>query len=64
MINHVTFLQIFGTSLKEMLEDLDQGDVAETVKIFFEASKILAPVKKATLSLQDVRTWNYLVMNT
>ena len=37
-----------------MLEDLDQGDVAETVKIFFEASKILSPVKKATLSIQDV----------
>ena len=37
-----------------MLEDLDQGDVAETVKIFFEASQIVAPVKKATLSIQDV----------
>ena len=37
-----------------MLEDLDQGDVAETVRIFFEASKILGPQKKANLSIQDV----------
>ena len=37
-----------------MLEDLDQGDVAETVKIFFDASKKLAPVKKSDLSIQDV----------
>ena len=37
-----------------MLEDLDQGDVAETVKIFFDASKKLAPVKKSDLSIHDV----------
>ena len=54
--SYMLFKQIFGSSLKEMLEDLDQGDVAETVRIFFEASKILGPQKKANLSIQDVST--------
>ncbi|XP_059161186.1 DNA ligase 3-like isoform X2 [Physella acuta] len=48
------FSQIFGTSLQKMVEDLDQGDVAETVRIFFEESKIITPQKKSTLSLQEV----------
>lgn len=30
------------------------GDVAETVRKFFESSRQLMPVKKSTLSLQDV----------
>lgn len=36
------------------MEDLEQGDVAETVRKFFEESKQLPPIKKSTLSLQDV----------
>ncbi|XP_033724639.1 LOW QUALITY PROTEIN: DNA ligase 3-like [Pecten maximus] len=48
------FSQIFGTSLQAMVADLDQGDVAETVRIFFEKSKNLVPVKKSTLTLQQV----------
>ncbi|GFO42469.1 DNA ligase [Plakobranchus ocellatus] len=52
------FSQIFGTNLNRMIEDLDQGDVAETIRIFFEESKVLLPQKKSTLSLQEVD--NYL----
>ncbi|KAF0294238.1 DNA ligase 3 [Amphibalanus amphitrite] len=37
-----------------MIEDLEQGDVAETVRVFFEQSKSVLPAKKSTLSLQDV----------
>jgi hypothetical protein len=37
-----------------MLEDLEQGDVAETVRVFFEKSTHLQPAKKSVLSLQDV----------
>ncbi|KAH3741324.1 DNA ligase 3-like isoform X2 [Dreissena polymorpha] len=48
------YSQIFHTSQKAMLEDLEQGDVAETVKIFFEQSATLPPQKKCTLSIQDV----------
>ncbi|WAR14439.1 DNLI3-like protein [Mya arenaria] len=45
---------IFHTSQKAMLEDLEQGDVAETVKMFFEKSTALPPQKKCTLTLQEV----------
>nr|KAG5691523.1 hypothetical protein BaRGS_017736 [Batillaria attramentaria] len=48
------FSQIFGTDLQEMVDDLDQGDVAETVKVAFEKSQLLTPPKKSTLSLQEV----------
>ncbi|XP_071109964.1 DNA ligase 3-like [Haliotis cracherodii] len=48
------FSQIFGTSLKAMVEDLDQGDVAETVRVFFETNKNVEPLKKSILSLQEV----------
>ena len=37
-----------------MVADLDQGDVAETVRIFFEDSKLCPPEKKSTLSILDV----------
>lgn len=48
------YSQIFNTNLEEMMEDLEQGDVAETVCKFFEESRQLPPVKKSNLSLQDV----------
>jgi hypothetical protein len=41
-----------------MLEHLEQGDVAETVKEFFEKSRHVQPTKKSTLSLQDVSVHN------
>lgn len=38
-----------------MIEDLEQGDVAETIRKFFEdESSILPPVKKSNLSIQDI----------
>lgn len=46
--------QIFHTDQDDMLEHLEQGDVAETVRVFFEKSRHVQPAKKATLSLQDV----------
>ncbi|CAN8030804.1 unnamed protein product [Ixodes persulcatus] len=47
------FSRIFGNGcLEEMVEDLEQGDVAETVRIFFE--KYGSPASKSKLTLQDV----------
>lgn len=51
-------VQIFHTDHDDMLEDLEQGDVAETVRVFFERSQHLHPAKKSTLSLQDVSVRN------
>jgi DNA ligase-3 len=48
------FSQIFDTDLDEMVEDLEQGDVAETIALFFDKSKGLKPSKKSLLSLQEV----------
>ncbi|XP_069690726.1 DNA ligase 3 [Periplaneta americana] len=48
------FSKILHTDQDDMLEDLEQGDVAETVRVFFEKSKHLSPTKKSNLSLQDV----------
>ncbi|XP_028393630.1 DNA ligase 3-like [Dendronephthya gigantea] len=48
------FSQIFDCSLEEMIADLNQGDVSETVKKFFEESHDKTPSKKSTLTLQEV----------
>ncbi|XP_068246196.1 DNA ligase 3 [Palaemon carinicauda] len=48
------FSQLFNSNQEEMLEDLENGDVAETVRVFFEKSSVLSPVKKSNLSIQDV----------
>ncbi|KAH9495827.1 DNA ligase 3 [Bulinus truncatus] len=48
------FSQIFATSLPKMVEDLEKGDVAETIRIYFEESKILSPLKKSDLSISEV----------
>ncbi|XP_059472585.1 DNA ligase 3 [Neocloeon triangulifer] len=48
------FSQIFGANHDAMLEDLEQGDVANTIKTFYEASSKCPPVGKSTLSLQEV----------
>ena len=37
-----------------MLEDLEQGDVAQTISTFFEKSKTIEPLEKCELSLHDV----------
>lgn len=47
------FSRIFGNGcLEEMIEDLEQGDVARTVGAFFE--KYGSPADKSTLTMQDV----------
>ncbi|XP_060578412.1 DNA ligase 3-like, partial [Ruditapes philippinarum] len=51
------YSQVFQTNQKAMLEDLDQGDVAETVKVFFEQSKVLPPQKKCALTIQEVNSF-------
>lgn len=48
------FSDVFGQDQDEMLTHLEQGDVAETVRVFFEQSTVLPPQKKSVLSLQDV----------
>ncbi|XP_077998506.1 DNA ligase 3-like [Glandiceps talaboti] len=48
------YSQIFGTSQDEMLTDLEQGDVSETIRKYFDESTRLPPIKKSSLSLQDV----------
>ena len=45
---------MFGTSLSDMSEHLDQGDVAETVRVYFEKSTKLPPQNKSSISLQEV----------
>ncbi|KFM79410.1 hypothetical protein X975_04361, partial [Stegodyphus mimosarum] len=51
------FSDIFSVSYEEMLEDLEQGDVAETIKVFFESSKSFPPESKSTLTLQEVDSY-------
>lgn len=48
------YSQILGTDLQEMVDDLDQGDVAETIRVAFEKSQLVMPTKKSTLSLPEV----------
>lgn len=50
------FSRIFITDESEMLTDLEQGDVAETISKFFEdsQSKKVQPAKKATLTIHQV----------
>ncbi|XP_063237948.1 DNA ligase 3 isoform X2 [Bacillus rossius redtenbacheri] len=48
------FSRLFRADQDEMLEDLEKGDVAETVSTFFEKSKHCQPVKKSALTLYEV----------
>ncbi|XP_048251002.1 DNA ligase 3-like [Haliotis rufescens] len=48
------FSQIFGTNQKAMEEDLDQGDVSRTVKVCFEKSKNVTPLKESMVSLREI----------
>lgn len=51
------FSDIFRTDQDSMLEDLEQGDVAETIGKFFDRSSAVSPAKKAVLTLQEVDTF-------
>jgi len=48
------FSRIFDTYEEEMLEDLEQGDVAQTISTFFIKSRKLEPLKESIISIQEV----------
>ena len=48
------FSRIFGTDEEEMVDDLSEGDVAETIGKFYEQSRTVAPPKKSELGLPQV----------
>ncbi|NXQ27383.1 DNLI3 ligase, partial [Alaudala cheleensis] len=48
------FSRIFNCNQEEMVRDLEQGDVSETIRIFFEESKSCPPAAKSTLTIQEV----------
>lgn len=48
------FSQIFGAREEEMVDDLSEGDVAETIAKFYERSRVVTPPKKSTLGLHQV----------
>nr|CAD7588747.1 unnamed protein product [Timema genevievae] len=47
-------VQLFKNDHDDMLEDLEKGDVAETVATFFDRSKHCQPSKKSKLTLYEV----------
>ncbi|KGL93378.1 DNA ligase 3 [Charadrius vociferus] len=48
------FSRIFNCSQEEMIRDLEQGDVSETIRLFFEQSKSCPPAAKSLLTIQEV----------
>ncbi|NXY34805.1 DNLI3 ligase, partial [Pomatorhinus ruficollis] len=48
------FSRIFNCNQEEMVRDLEQGDVSETIRIFFEQSKTCPPAAKSILTIQEV----------
>uniref|UniRef100_A0AAR2IM18 DNA ligase n=1 Tax=Pygocentrus nattereri TaxID=42514 RepID=A0AAR2IM18_PYGNA len=48
------FSRIFNCNQDEMVRDLEQGDVSETVRMFFEDSKSFPPAAKSLLTIQEV----------
>lgn len=48
------FSKIFHTNQIKMLEDLEQGDIGETIQRFFEESKKVTPISKSTLTVKEV----------
>ncbi|NXK81933.1 DNLI3 ligase, partial [Amazona guildingii] len=48
------FSRIFNCNQEEMIRDLEQGDVSETVRLFFEQSKCCPPAAKSLLTIQEV----------
>lgn len=45
---------MFNKDEDDMLEHLEQGDVAETIQIFFEQSSLLQPSTQSHLTIQEV----------
>uniref|UniRef100_A0A7N9AYM1 DNA ligase n=1 Tax=Mastacembelus armatus TaxID=205130 RepID=A0A7N9AYM1_9TELE len=50
------FSRIFKCNQDDMVRDLEQGDVSETVRMFFEESKSFPPAAKSLLTIQEVDT--------
>ncbi|KAM8974952.1 DNA ligase 3 [Pelodytes ibericus] len=48
------FSRIFNCNQEEMVRDLEQGDVSETVRIFFDESKSFPPAAKSLLTIHEV----------
>ncbi|XP_061596279.1 DNA ligase 3 isoform X2 [Cololabis saira] len=48
------FSRIFKCNPDDMVRDLEQGDVSETVRMFFEESKSFPPAAKSLLTIQEV----------
>ncbi|KAM9846666.1 DNA ligase 3 [Aulostomus maculatus] len=48
------FSRIFKCNQDDMVRDLEQGDVSETVRMFFEESKSFPPSAKSLLTIQEV----------
>ncbi|XP_034539096.1 DNA ligase 3 isoform X2 [Notolabrus celidotus] len=48
------FSRIFRCNQDDMVRDLEQGDVSETVRMFFEDSKSFPPSSKSLLTIQEV----------
>ncbi|XP_062261926.1 DNA ligase 3 [Platichthys flesus] len=48
------FARIFRSNQDDMVRDLEQGDVSETVRMFFDESKSFPPSTKSLLTLQEV----------
>lgn len=48
------FSRILLQDEDEMLEHLEQGDVSETIRVFFERSVALKPALKSELTIQEV----------
>uniref|UniRef100_A0A8C9XPX6 DNA ligase n=1 Tax=Sander lucioperca TaxID=283035 RepID=A0A8C9XPX6_SANLU len=48
------FSRIFKCSQDDMVRDLEQGDVSETVRMFFEESKSFPAATKSLLTIQEV----------
>ena len=48
------FSRIFGCSLEEMMEDLEKGDISETIAEFYESSSTVRPPKKSSLTIHEV----------
>ncbi|MGH0138846.1 UNVERIFIED_CONTAM: hypothetical protein FKN15_029103 [Acipenser sinensis] len=48
------FSRIFNCNQEEMVRDLEQGDVSETIRMFFEGSTSFPPPSKSLLTIHEV----------
>ncbi|CAH1967261.1 unnamed protein product [Acanthoscelides obtectus] len=48
------FSRIFGADQDEMVEDLEKGDIGETIQTFYEGSAKVKPAKKSDLTIREV----------